>query len=79
MTLRLIIDTLSIVKIQSNKNGSFQKDSEAVDLLIVEKMAAVEKNEEEEEEQDLPDFDDEAKDKLSKVVSTLRRGSVLAK
>ena len=50
-----------------------------MDLLIVEKMAAVEKNEEEDEEQDLLDLDDEAKEKLSKVVSTLRRGSVLAK
>ena len=48
-------------------------------MLMVEKMAAVEKKEEEEEEQDLLDLDDEAKEKLSKVVSTLRRGSVLAK
>ena len=46
---------------------------------MVEKIAAVEKKEEEEEEQDLLDLDDEAKEKLSKVVSTLRRGSVLAK
>ena len=42
-------------------------------------MAAVEKKEEEEEEQDLLDLDDEAKEKLNKVVSTLRRGSVRAK
>lgn len=48
-------------------------------MLMVEKIAAVEKKEEEEEEQDLLDLDDEAKEKLSKVVSTLRRGSVLAK
>ena len=48
-------------------------------MLMVEKIAAVEKKEEEEEEKDLLDLDDEAKEKLSKVVSTLRRGSVLAK
>ena len=78
MTLRLFIDTFYLVVLRS-KNGSLQQDSEAVDLLIVEKMAAVEKNEEEDEEQDLLDLDDEAKEKLSKVVSTLRRGSVLAK
>ena len=55
------------------------KDSEAVDLLIVEKIAAVEKKEEEQEDEDLLDLDDEAKEKLSKVVSTLRRGSLMAK
>ena len=61
-------------------NGSYPpKDSEAVDLLIVEKIAAVEKKEEEQENEDLLDLDDEAKEKLSKVVSTLRRGSLMAK
>lgn len=48
-------------------------------MLIVEKMAAVEKKEDEEEDQGFLDLDDEAKEKLSKVVSTLRRGSLLAK
>ena len=50
-----------------------------MDLLIVEKMAAVEKKEDDKEDQDFLDLDDEAKEKLSKVVSTLRRGSLLAK
>ena len=48
-------------------------------MLIVEKIAAVEKKEEEQEDEDLLDLDDEAKEKLSKVVSTLRRGSLMAK
>ena len=75
MTLRLI-DSISALYVQ---NGSPPKDPEAVDLLIVEKMAAVEKKEDDEEDQGFLDLDDEAKEKLSKVVSTLRRGSLLAK
>ena len=47
-------------------------------MLMVEKIAAVERKEEEEEE-DLLDLDEEAREKLNKVVATLRRGSVLAK
>ena len=48
-------------------------------MLIVEKMAAAERKEIEEEEQDILDLDDETKEKLSEVVFTLRRGSVLGK
>ena len=42
-------------------------------------MAAAERKEIEEEEQDILDLDDETKEKLSEVVFTLRRGSVLGK
>ena len=51
-------------------------DSEAVDLLIDEKLAPFEKPEEEED--DLEDFNEEDKEKLMKVVGTLRRASVLS-
>ena len=45
------------------------KDSEAVDLLIIEKMAGF--DHEEEDAEDVLDLDEETKEKLNKVVKTL--------
>ena len=46
-----------------------------MDLLIVEKLAPFEKTEDEEEEEVL-ELNDEDKEKLSKIVNTIRRGSI---
>ena len=51
-------------------------DSEAIDLLIDEKLAPFEKKEDESEE--LEEFNEEEREKLMKVVGSLRRGSVLS-
>ena len=51
------------------------QDTDAVDLLIVEKLAPFEKTEDEEEEEVL-ELNDEDKEKLSKIVNTIRRGSI---
>ena len=47
------------------------KDSEAVDLLIIEKMAGFDHEEEDADAEDVLDLDEETKEKLNKVVKTL--------
>merc|ERR1719270_72944 len=56
------------------RRGYDIEDTDAVDLLIVEKLAAFEKTEVEEEEE-VMDFNEEEKEKLSKIVKTIRGGS----
>ena len=51
-------------------------DSEAIDLLIDEKLAPFEKKEDESEE--LEEFNEEEREKIMEIVGTLRRASVLS-